>query len=368
MNSTATKHADNKMVNNIVISNSIVQLISFFRFKSMNRIYLLAFVFLMTAPTISAQDTIRNWVFTQLFKSDNTEVHELTSEVIMVSEGECYNVSFLLNDLTNRKAMFRVNYGHNWGESPNPYFTVPGGTCFNTTTISNKLQFKLRFNPILYTDPLLYDDLIVYFVIKKCDPSTVACQTISPVLPLPIELIHFTANCDQKTTLSWTTASEQNSDRFIVEKSRDGRDWSFVAEQVAAGNSNTMITYHQTDENPMNGVNYYRLRQVDLNGVEQIYGPISTSCSGNENNSMTVYPNPNNGAFTVEISSTKNHTGAQLVLTDMIGRTVVSQMVNITAGTNQIMISNGDLQMGTYMVTVHGIDSELKPVKVVVNQ
>ena len=69
----------------------------------------------------------------------------------------------------------------------------------------------------------------------------------------------------------------------------------------------------------------------------------------------------------LRISSTENHTETQLLVTDMMGRTVISQKINVVVGSNQILISNGDLQVGTYMVTVEGVDEHLKPIKVVVN-
>lgn len=183
--------------------------------------------------------------------------------------------------------------------------------------------------------------------------------------PLPVKLTNFSATCDDVVTLNWTTASEQNSDRFVIEKSRDGQDWLVLATQAAAGNSNTIINYTQVDENKWNGVTYYRLKQIDFNGEEAIYGPISTSCEGNES-SMTVFPNPNNGSFTIEIASDEMHNNASLLLTDMTGKVISTQKVNLVVGTTQILIDNLDLQKGTYLVTLRGADAQLKPVKVLV--
>ena len=185
--------------------------------------------------------------------------------------------------------------------------------------------------------------------------------------PLPVKLTNFSATCNKGVILTWTTASEQNSDRFIVEKSRDGQTWNLVAAQTAAGTSNTILNYTQTDENNWNGVTYYRLRQIDFNGAEEIYGPISTSC-GETESSIIVYPNPNNGSFTIEIASTEMYNNAQLFLTDLTGKVITSQSVNVANGTTQILIDNLDLKMGTYLVTLRGADQQLKPVKLVVTK
>ena len=126
-----------------------------------------------------------------------------------------------------------------------------------------------------------------------------------------------------------------------------------------------MINYNQVDENSWNGLAYYRLRQIDFNGTEEIYGPISVSCEASKS-SMIVYPNPNNGSFTIEISSDEIHTHANLYLTDMTGKLISSQKVNVAIGTTQIMIDDLELQKGTYLVTLIGGTTQLKPVKVLV--
>ena len=190
-------------------------------------------------------------------------------------------------------------------------------------------------------------------------------KTISPGSALPVKLINFSATCENEVTLSWTTASEQNSDRFIVEKSRDGKSWSVVARQTAAGTSNTIINYTQTDENSWNDITYYRLKQIDYNGVEEVYGPISVSCGHSETN-MSVYPNPSSGSFTIEIASTEMYINAQLILTDMTGKIIYSQSVNVANGTTKILMDRLNLKMGTYLVSLRGADQQLKPVKVMV--
>ncbi|PWH85495.1 T9SS type A sorting domain-containing protein [Brumimicrobium oceani] len=182
---------------------------------------------------------------------------------------------------------------------------------------------------------------------------------------LPVELTNLSARCEENTVINWTTASELNSDYFLVEKSRDGQNWILVAEQNAAGNSNDFINYSLIDSKPWSGVSYYRLRQVDLDGREEVFGPISVSCEGNEN-SMKIYPNPNNGNFTVEILSSENYPNTQMLLTDMTGKIISSRQVDISAGTNQFMVGDLALSKGAYLLSLLGANAVLKPLKVVV--
>ena len=183
--------------------------------------------------------------------------------------------------------------------------------------------------------------------------------------PLPVTLTNFSANCDNKVSIAWTTASEQNSDRFIVEKSRDLQVWSLVGTQVAAGNSNYVLYYSQTDANTWNGTTYYRLRQIDFNGEEKIYGPISTSCE-NDNNGVIVYPNPSQGNFTVDITSGEKIQDAEIQVLDVTGKLVSIQMINISEGMNQVYFNQNDLQMGSYFLRLVGGTNSFKPIRLVI--
>ena len=115
------------------------------------------------------------------------------------------------------------------------------------------------------------------------------------VYNLPVELTQFSATCSDNTTnINWQTASENNSAYFEVLKSRDGEVWTSKTTTPAAGNSTSTIDYSFTDNNEASLV-YYKLIQVDKNGQYKEYGPISANC--NENNSLSISPNPTNGEF-----------------------------------------------------------------------
>jgi hypothetical protein len=186
--------------------------------------------------------------------------------------------------------------------------------------------------------------------------------------PLPVNLVDFAASCNDKATVDvkWSTASEQNSQNFVIERSRDLTQWEFLTEIDAAGNSNYLIAYASTDVDPFNGVSYYRLVQVDNNGVETIYGPISVSCSDNEN-SMIVFPNPTKGNFTVEIASDENISNAVIQITDLTGKVINERSANILEGRTQFTFEGLDLQLGTYIINLNTGNGKINPVRVVVN-
>lgn len=67
--------------------------------------------------------------------------------------------------------------------------------------------------------------------------------------------------------LKWSTLTEVNTQSFIVEKSADGKDFEQIYSVAAAGNSNALHNYRFTDNNPLKGSNYYRIKQIDKDGA-----------------------------------------------------------------------------------------------------
>jgi hypothetical protein len=84
---------------------------------------------------------------------------------------------------------------------------------------------------------------------------------------MPVKFSNFTLNKFPKTTiLSFTTASETNNDYFTIERSGDGPSFDAIGEIKGAGNSTEEKHYEFTDENPLPGINYYRIKQTDYDG------------------------------------------------------------------------------------------------------
>lgn len=110
---------------------------------------------------------------------------------------------------------------------------------------------------------------------------------------LPVTLLSFGAEMEGQTVrLRWETATERDNDRFEVLRSANLRDWEMVASVPSrVTNSNQRQRYEAADGRPLPGFNYYRLRQVDLDGVET-FSPIAQVQAGAEAARMLVFPNP----------------------------------------------------------------------------
>jgi hypothetical protein len=119
---------------------------------------------------------------------------------------------------------------------------------------------------------------------------------------LPVELLNFDCQTGSGTiTLKWTTVSESDNKFFTIEHSDDGTNFVPIATIPGAGNSNIPKYYSYTDESPLNGINYYRLSQTDLDGNTIEYN--TTSCNITVQVVGSIYPNPSKGKFSVLIDN-----------------------------------------------------------------
>ncbi len=71
---------------------------------------------------------------------------------------------------------------------------------------------------------------------------------------------------NRANTISWNTNKEENNDRFIIERSSDGLLFTGIGLVNGAGNRNTLTTYNYTDNDYALGINYYRIKQIDIEG------------------------------------------------------------------------------------------------------
>lgn len=127
------------------------------------------------------------------------------------------------------------------------------------------------------------------FTFCDCTGGGVPCNAV-----LPIELAAFTAEyLEGKVQLKWSTASETNNDYFIVEKSINGEIFDAIATIQGAGNSNYIRSYNYTDKNINTQANYYRLKQVDIDG-KSTYSKVIAVFTDYMGSLSEVYPNPLN--------------------------------------------------------------------------
>jgi len=177
---------------------------------------------------------------------------------------------------------------------------------------------------------------------------------------LPVELVSFTGEeRDCITELNWQTATETNAHFFVIERSSNGIDYSEIGRVNAAGNSQTLVNYDFTDNNP--GIqNYYRLKQVDLDGTYEYSEVVrvNTTCfDGGVSDILDVYPNPVIGSQQINMNIfSKTNQSAYVTILNVEGKTLIAKQVNIIEGINALHYSVGELPSGTYFIRLEGDD------------
>lgn len=170
--------------------------------------------------------------------------------------------------------------------------------------------------------------------------------------PVPVTLTYFTAvKQNNETKLSWQTASEANSSYFIVEHSVNGTDFSAIGKVNAAGNSSYIINYSFLHTSPVKGNNYYRLKQVDLDGKINIYPVRLVHFGSSDIMDITLFPNPASDKITLRSSQPGIR---DISLINLAGQIIKRQQPGDNQQQFDIDISG--LPKGTYVVLVNAGD------------
>lgn len=171
-------------------------------------------------------------------------------------------------------------------------------------------------------------------------------------LVLPVQMLYFTASyVSPSVNLLWATASEINNKEFTVQKSGDGTNWADVVTISGAGNSDKNLNYGTSDEEPLAGVSYYRLKQTDFDGQSSICATAAVNVP--QTLLATVYPNPCPGIAVVQYKA--GDTGpVNISLSDLAGRQIstYSFQPGAPGGLNNFNLDLTGLAAGIYLIKV----------------
>ena len=176
---------------------------------------------------------------------------------------------------------------------------------------------------------------------------------ISPQsIPLPIELISFSGECDgENVALNWTTASEVNNDFFTVEKSYDGKNYEPVAIVKGSGTSSEQHDYKAGDKAEHRTV-YYRLKQSDFDGQYSYSEDILVNCDkSGKYEIIGIYPNPTHSAITVDLNLALGG-DVKLVLYNSIGQLILERDFSFRNGFQKLSVDMSALPPDVYQLTL----------------
>ena len=168
--------------------------------------------------------------------------------------------------------------------------------------------------------------------------------------PLAISLSDFSAALLENETvaINWVTRSESANEGFMVEKSTDGKHWTdlvWIASKALGGNSIMPLQYNAQDKMAANGINYYRLLQIGVNG-NKTYSKVATVLNTTNNKNVVVYPNPGTGI--IHIANKTGFSDEAFTLTNITGQILYKGIAN----GNNAYINVTDLVNGVYILQI----------------
>lgn len=166
--------------------------------------------------------------------------------------------------------------------------------------------------------------------------------------PMPVKLLSFTGRVmNGSAMLSWRTEGEINNEKFIIERLNGFSDWEVIGEISGAGNFSALIDYSFTDYAPLDGVAYYRLRQVDFDGGYAYSNIVAVETLSNK---VNIGPNPFSDILLIK-GAIKGE--ADIRIYDLLGRLVF--YLNKKSENGMLSIEP-DLAAGTYLIAVQSED------------
>ncbi|RJE70357.1 T9SS type A sorting domain-containing protein [Reichenbachiella sp. MSK19-1] len=169
---------------------------------------------------------------------------------------------------------------------------------------------------------------------------------------LPVELISFNLAADESNiSITWQTASEINNDYFNLYRSDDGLSFEIITTVDGHGTTNEVQNYSYTDYPAVAGTYYYKLQQVDYDGVNEFFDTKRIEI-GKSTTELTVYPVPlaANQDFYVQYSETNETVDARIY--DLSGN--LQYQLSTERESNKIRFASSELGLspGIYVVQI----------------
>jgi hypothetical protein len=205
-------------------------------------------------------------------------------------------------------------------------------------TIPNGHYVMLRWKDLndLYDDHgLAIDDFSMTWNVETTNGPT----------PLPVELVNFKVTIrHQQVQLSWATASEKDNKHFIVERSHTGKAFTGIATMAGKGTSSSRSNYTFTDADPLSGMSYYRLKQVDFDGTYSYSKVIAVKWQPLA--SSILYPTITSDILYLDVAEKGN----TVSILDLTGRKVYQGELSARSRSHTLDVSN--LKAGNYNMLV----------------
>ncbi len=177
----------------------------------------------------------------------------------------------------------------------------------------------------------------------------------SPSVALPVTLSSVKAyQKNSGVQVEWIIQTENNMDRYEVERSANGQTFTTAGNVKSKGNSNVVVNYNFFDAVPLQGVNFYRIKSVDKNGKITYSDVAKVNISSAAKNAVTISPNPVAGSsVAIQINLPKGT--YTFILTNKLGQQLANKVVQHAGGiTTETLEPSANFAAGIYQLKVKG--------------
>ena len=182
--------------------------------------------------------------------------------------------------------------------------------------------------------------------------------------PLPVEMSYFSAKASGNTVLlNWSTLSEINNNKFILQRSTDGINFVDIASQKGAGNSTAINNYSFIDYPGAYSDLYYRIKQLDMDEKSSFstIEKVSSQRAG-----FIIYPSPSQIGESLTLVLPETTQKLTISIMDIVGQVVYNNSLAIKEGVATISIGSLALAKGIYFVEIVTNDSATYSEKMII--
>ncbi|MBX9852229.1 MAG: T9SS type A sorting domain-containing protein [Cytophagaceae bacterium] len=220
------------------------------------------------------------------------------------------------------------------------------GADWSVSTNASDANVNITGNPIKVGN---FNYSITNYTVTQL-PCSQMSAAINYNCPLPVTWLEFTGvHTSSGNLLHWSTAEEVNNSHFVVLRSLDAVNFEEIATVSGAGNTSQVSVYSYLDKSAPDGLVYYQIRQVDIDGTSSNSRIISVESE--KSFTLSVYPNPNNGVFSVVMNGLADE-NSNLELVNSLGQVIFSQALSLESNVLEFNLSH--LAKGVYYLKLDG--------------
>jgi hypothetical protein len=224
--------------------------------------------------------------------------------------------------------------------------------CFGISGTGSVMDLRVQINNLDDGDEDIAIDNVRLYNGSTSLPVTPTSATCAK--SLPVDLVSFdVTNKEHQAVLFWQTASEINNSHFEIERSSNAKDFFTIGSKEGQGTTNISTFYTFVDETPYNGMNYYRLKQMDNDGRFEYSKIVALEMKSLAAQEIRIFPNPIKDQFSIDFSGIVEPQALVSIYT-INGQLIYHTTLNNLNGVTNIDSSN--LPKGIY--TIHVMTSK----------